>query len=1127
MSAPSRAASAARALVLCIAAVLAGAAIQAAEDAVRLVGGVVRGPADAAGLTEALTRSPELLDAEGGAALVKLAGPAPAAWSQAAEKAGIRLVAALGPDAYLAWLPAGVAPTLRALPGFSWHAPYHPGLRIDPALLALGERAGSGETATRALPITIHLFAHADARQVAARAASLGLRVSAVQDGSMARGLVAFERPGRVVILASEADVVRVRETIAAWPETLWLGRRPQYRLLNDASAWVGQAGLSRPGETPIFDAGLLGEGQVVGVLDTGLDADMCFFREPDGTLPPTVQGFDPGTPDFSRRKVAIVNFLWGAENPADATDWDTQDHGTHVAGSIAGDNLASPGVRDAADGMAPLAKLVVQDGGYGVDDCADMPALGCPAASLEPFFLQAWQQGARIHSNSYGDRENFTPYNIYSDGSADADRFMREHPEFLLVFAAGNNGPGAATVASPATAKNVLAVGATSHGESSSSLASFSSQGPTHDARIKPDVTAPGASVVSANNDGNIGSGNCNTQSMSGTSMACPTAAGLAALAREYFDRGYYPSGAENVADAFAPSAALVKATLIAGAQPMENIASPPPSNEQGWGRVTLDDVLYVAGDRKRLFARDERTGFAATGGLHEESLDVLDGSEPLRVVLAWTDEPSTPAAAINLVNDLDLEAVAPSGTVYRGNVFDAGASQPGGSADRRNNVEVLRIENPEPGAWTIRVRAFALPAPPQDWALVATGRLPVEGIMLERVDLLADDSPGGDADGVLEPGEWIDLVTTLVNSGTDLAANVRVRIASTTPGVTVVQEIAGLPDLASQASAATVAPHPRVRLAAGFTCTTPLVVTLTYEADGFVRSETLTLPTGTESVFLRDDFEGATTWAHVPGESTATRGAWKLGDPQGTEFQPEDDRTPDPGVRGLYTADNSSVGVDDVDDGVVVARSGAYDLSGRPEARVRIARWFANRDRGEDAGDFWRLEIRESATSPDVTLESMGTNESAASWTDVSFRVADYVTPGPDVRLKVSAADGPATGNLIEAAIDEVVFWEPVCDVHDPPPATVETLLVARDASNAVLTWQRPAPTPDRGEAVRYRVHRSQQVSGGFAERGLVEDQSPTPMFEDAGAATATETLFTWLVVAENGAGASEPAP
>ena len=75
--------------------------------------------------------------------------------------------------------------------------------------------------------------------------------------------------------------------------------------------------------------------------------------------------------------------------------------------------------------------------------------------------------------------------------------------------------------------------------------MASFSSCGPTDDGRIKPEVTVPGSSIVSAANDGNITTNNCNTRSMSGTSMATPGAAGLTALIRQYYTDGWYPTGA------------------------------------------------------------------------------------------------------------------------------------------------------------------------------------------------------------------------------------------------------------------------------------------------------------------------------------------------------------------------------------------------------------------------------------------------------------------------------------------------------------------------------------------------------------------------------------------------------
>ena len=110
-----------------------------------------------------------------------------------------------------------------------------------------------------------------------------------------------------------------------------------------------------------------------------------------------------------SQRKVLAVDFLWASEcaGGISNTEWDTQNHGTHVAGTVAGDNFANPIIHDPGDGMAPAAKLVIQDAGYAVDNCGDLPGIGCPVVDLNPLFQQAYAQGARLHTNSYGDNEN------------------------------------------------------------------------------------------------------------------------------------------------------------------------------------------------------------------------------------------------------------------------------------------------------------------------------------------------------------------------------------------------------------------------------------------------------------------------------------------------------------------------------------------------------------------------------------------------------------------------------------------------------------------------------------------------------------------------------------------------
>jgi hypothetical protein len=101
-----------------------------------------------------------------------------------------------------------------------------------------------------------------------------------------------------------------------------------------------------------------------------------------------------------------------------------------------------------------------------------------------------------------------------------------------------------------------------------------------------------------------------------------------------------------------------------------------------------------------------------------------VTGGAEPLKATLAWTDFPSTPAAGINLNNDLDLIITGPGGT-FLGNVFSGGASTTGGTADRRNTVEQVLLSSPAAGTYTVTVRSFNVPTGPQPFAVVVTGAL------------------------------------------------------------------------------------------------------------------------------------------------------------------------------------------------------------------------------------------------------------------------------------------------------------------------------------------------------------------------------------------------------------------
>ncbi len=310
-------------------------------------------------------------------------------------------------------------------------------------------------------------------------------------------------------------------------------------------------------------------------------------------------------------------------------------------------------------------------------------------------------------------------------DATMDLDAYVWDHPDLLVVFAAGNSGPDDNTVGNPATAKNCLAVAASLNGPASGALASFSSRGPTNDGRIKPEVAFPGQGVTSAASDGDVSAPSCETRSLSGTSMATPGVAGMALLVRQYFVDGYYPDGAPDPARSLAPSAALVKAVLVHSAAPMEDELDPIPSTGQGWGRVLLADALPLSGSARALYIDDGRQ-LAEPDEEATWQVELPFDAERLKLTLAWSDWPSSPEATVHLVHDLDLVVTAPDGTTYLGNAFTGGVSDPTvADADRLNNLEQVLVPEPAAGTWTITARAHALPMAAQPFALVMTGSL------------------------------------------------------------------------------------------------------------------------------------------------------------------------------------------------------------------------------------------------------------------------------------------------------------------------------------------------------------------------------------------------------------------
>ena len=627
---------------------------------------------------------------------------------------GAEVVAHIAPHR---WLVAGDGAAIAAMPGVVSAEPWRSADGVHAELRMLD--SPSKNASTDEVFIVAAFAPGLAVVPVAERLEAVGAQLSWVDESARPAPQLGLKVP--------RSRLAAVVDELETTPGLVLAEPQAPVRLLNSGSVWRCQSGLR--GLTPIFEHGLRGEGQVIGIMDTGLDVDECRFDDPVVGLPALNQA-DGIEVNPDHRKVLAVDFHWDADWPPQPSSWDNHGHGTHVAGSAAGD-VNGNGTYDGVDGMAPAAKLVIQDGGALIDDCADLPGLGCPVKPLEPVLEQAWAQGARIHTNSWGDEENFLPYGRYTERTADVDRFMWNHKDTLVFFAAGNSGPGSGTVISPATGKNVVAVGATLHGDfQPPCVVDFSSRGWTRDGRIKPDVLAPGTWVVSAATNRVVPGPSCSDAMSSGTSMAAPTAAGLAALVRQYFTHGYYPAGFARSGDGFEPTAALVKAVLIASAVDLSTMGCPHqpiPSHEQGWGLIQLDTALAFSGDDHRLLVDDHREGFAAPADEPVRLTIAVTEPGQLKVVLVWTDAPSSSLAEFNLVNDLDLMVSGPDGA-FHGNVLHDGASISGGFADRINNVEVVLLPEVERGIWTIEVAPHAVPAPEQDFALAITGMVRLE---------------------------------------------------------------------------------------------------------------------------------------------------------------------------------------------------------------------------------------------------------------------------------------------------------------------------------------------------------------------------------------------------------------
>ena len=251
-------------------------------------------------------------------------------------------------------------------------------------------------------------------------------------------------------------------------------------------------------------DTGYTGSGSVVAIIDTGIDSDHVGLDDIDddnSTNDPKVIAFyDPvNTPELT--------------NGTEVKAYDDQGHGTHCAGITAGTGAPDYLYK----GVAPMAQLV----GVKVLDEGGSGSFATVMAGMEWTVEKRHIFNIRAASMSLGG-PGAIEWTSSEEESVNrmGNEMMREG---VALFIAAGNSAGPATIGTPGSAEDVITVGSL---DKNTAIAVYSSQGPTEEGRVKPNIAFVGSNVMAP--DYNTGNG---YTGKSGTSMATPGAAGLAAL--------------------------------------------------------------------------------------------------------------------------------------------------------------------------------------------------------------------------------------------------------------------------------------------------------------------------------------------------------------------------------------------------------------------------------------------------------------------------------------------------------------------------------------------------------------------------------------------------------------------
>ncbi|CAG0937082.1 Xanthomonalisin [Thermoflexales bacterium] len=687
--------------------------------------------------------------------LVQFHGPIEQSWKDEITRLGAEILEYIPDYAFKIRMTSETAQKLTGLKSVRWVGTFEPAYKLSAELLPAAAR--TVDSAKRATQIyRVYVERGADVEETAKAIAALDLQVVGLE-GSR---LLVVARPDRLAALAGVLDV--------AWIENFKL---PQLHgvLSNEYGGdIIGAATANANG----YD----GSTQTVAVADTGVGGGTTTTAHRD--IP-------------TSRVTAVYNWPGsgsvGCYSISDdgAVDVDSG-HGTHVAGSV----LSGGGTSGEGRGSAPAAHLIFQ----AVESWTDFTG-SCAASYSDGYYLmgiptnngdlfqQAYNAGARIHTNSWGS----DAAGEYDADSVYADTWIWNHKDSTVLFSAGNAGIDSNSdgvidndsTGSPATAKNVITIGASEddregHNECDTALsyetctgqntiptwgaswpadypanpikndsqagnaqqmAAFSSRGPTDDGRIKPDVVAPGSWILSTYSDlyqqGYDSSANPRNGAWQYDGYGMPRNQYYKYMSGTSMSAPLSAGGAAVVRDYYKKakgidaSAALIKATLINSAVDLldennDGVNDNDYPIPNNHEGWGLINLVNATDDTAQYV--DQASGLS-TGGSTAYQYTVSSSATPFKVTLAWTDYPGSASASTTLVNNLNVVVTSPSGAIYRGNVFSGGWSATGGSADTKNNVENVYLSSPAVGTWTVTVSGANVPNGPQPYALVVDG--------------------------------------------------------------------------------------------------------------------------------------------------------------------------------------------------------------------------------------------------------------------------------------------------------------------------------------------------------------------------------------------------------------------